>query len=175
MIVNKSITAFQNLLDLIELSNPNPIVVGHDQVTVGALTVLDAGTGYNCEIVLNAVAGKGFTGSVTIRYNRMLLSAAIALDPTPVELAVDTTAAQAIDLIAEKYALINNEIEILGTFVKPFMTELLPQTYTIRADDPNSYVYTSDEVQVTVQWPNLAEAVHTAVNVTMPTYFSAFL
>lgn len=175
MIVNKSISAFQNLLDLIELSNPNPIVVGHDQVTVGALTVLDAGTGYNCEIVLNAVAGKGFTGSVTIRYNRMKLADAIALNPTSVEMAADTTAAQAIDLIATKYALINNEIEILGTFTKPFMTELVPQTYTIRADDPNSFVYTSDEVQVTVQWPSLAEPVHTAVHTTIPAYFSAFL
>lgn len=175
MLINNSVSAFQNLLNLIEEANPGGLVVEENQVSISAPTTLvpDAGVPYNTEVTLQAIALKGFTGQITVRYNRPTLDEVVAAYPGDVAMFPDTDVTQALELIAQKYNFLASEIELLGSFATPLAVDILPKSHAIQRLSDNSLLYTGEQVQITLMWPNVSEQLHAALHTTMaaPGYF----
>lgn len=150
MQINHTKSALQNLLDMIEAGNPNPVVVMDDQVTIGDPEVIDPATenGYDTRMTLTSIPSKGFTGPVTIRYHRAALPASV----TPVVL-TDTTSAGILEAIWVAHNIIPNEIAFVEDPVAPAEGEDKTTAVLVTTKAGGSFIYTPDEIIVEITWP----------------------
>ena len=151
MQINPSLSALQNLLNLVDVSNTGgPTSV--TQVTAGAPSVAtsETDTDVNTQVTLTAVAGQGFTGSVTIEYGRLSVADEAAAPTGNVPIPGYTTDASAILALVEAYyGFIPGEVSWV---TPPTVPDSLPATTTAEIQASGSLVYLDGNATVNLGW-----------------------
>jgi Concanavalin A-like lectin/glucanases superfamily len=149
MQVDPNKSAVQNLLALIDASNPG----APDQASEVVASAPVAGSFPNnadTKVTLTGaglVSGTNYTGSVDVTYKRLSLAAEAATPSGPVPLRVGSSAAAALSVIESYFGFIPAEISA------PDFTPLGTtgaQTVTLSAS--NSYVYEDGSTDISVNW-----------------------
>lgn len=158
-----------NLLALVNSANTGQTITG-SQVTAGTPSVkTDTGDGRNTTVVLSAVAGQGFSGTVSLNYTRRALSDGVV--GTPDYTLTETTGLDASVVLADictKLGLVASELHLTDgqatptTYTGPITTKPATVTLTVNA---GSLLYVDGLTQaITMTWND--EALTTAVTTT---------
>lgn len=113
MQIDPSKTASANILDLVNAANAG-LNLTAAQVTMGVPTVkTDAGDGRNTSVVLTAVAGQGFSGTVTMNYARRPLNDNVASPSFATTQSVGVDAAAVVAALATANGLVASELQLV--------------------------------------------------------------
>jgi hypothetical protein len=162
MKIDPSKSAIQNLLLLIDASNPNAPNLPNE-VTVSNLTSGSFPNGGDTKVTLTGTGPHGstvnFGGSVDVTYKRLTLAAEAALPAGPINLTLNMglTAAQVIAQAVTYFGFIASEVSAPGYAVP---TTAGTQTLTLQAS--GSYVYEDGSTGVQLNWtpPKTAMLLH---------------
>lgn len=105
-------SALQNVLDLVDSQNP-AAPNREAQVTTSNLQAVNDPTnhpGMDTSVEIDAVAGQGYTGAVTVYYDRVALATQVAAESGAAALTSTMTAEQMLAAVATHFNLIVAEI-----------------------------------------------------------------
>lgn len=173
MIIDRTKTGLENLLNLIKLSNPNASVLDADDVTVSSFwkTWNDVG---NTSAQMHGVESQGKGGYVLLTYDRALLADVMAAHPGKVELTSLATDATAFEEVCAKLMLLSEDAQFVEEIVKPNFIQYPEQVYNLTTVAEGSLIYEPTYAEVQVVWPSPAEPFHTFLHTTMsvPGFFN---
>jgi hypothetical protein len=150
MQINPSLSALQNLLNLVDVSNTGgPTSV--TQVTAGAPSAAtsETDTDVNTQVTLTAIAGQGFTGSVTIEYGRLSVAAEAASPSGSITVYNYQTDAQVLAAIENYLGFIPGEVTLAASPTRP---GTYPGTGTAEIQASGSLVYLDGNATVNLNW-----------------------
>jgi hypothetical protein len=139
-------SALQNVIDLVDSQNPQA-PTKESQVTTSHLQAVDDQTnhpGMDTSVELDAVEGQGYTGAVTVYYDRVALSTQVAAETGSCMLASSMTAEEMLTAVASYFNLILAEISFVTTPVNG------DAAATIQAS--GSLVYEDGQTTVSLNW-----------------------
>lgn len=173
--IDKTKSALDNLLAIV--NSGNSLSITNAQVTAGAPSVkTDTGDGRNTNVTLTAVAGQGFTGSVTVAYTRRGLNDSVASPVDSLTTATGTDAASIVSTLANQLGLVATELHLedpanAGVALSGPVTGNQANLNLVAST--SSLLYTSGATQsIAMTWT--AEALSTAVsNTNLPGFANA--
>lgn len=137
MKIDISKTPQANLLALVNAKATRAYTA--DQLTFGSATVNSAnGATKNTVVTLTAVEGKGFAGTVDVRYNRLGLDKGVASPDLTLTVSDSATSASLLTQAAAQLGLRESDVEWSGTITVP--ADGQSNTATLKAKDA-SYLY----------------------------------
>lgn len=144
-------SALANLLAVVDQLNPDS-ATQESQVTasnIQSVSGVENDPTANTSVLLTAVAGQGFSGSVTVNYERLALSdeAASPTDPCPVHSSQD--AASLLATVSAYYGFILAEVQWNAAPVAPGS---FPNTTTEVVKCAGSLVYLDGTANVQLAW-----------------------
>ena len=150
MKIDPTKSAVQNLLALIDASNPSAPDLPNE-VTISNLQTGSFANGADTKITLTGTGPQGstanFVGSVDVTYKRLALSAETATPAGPVNLRVSNDAAAALLAVEQYFGFIPGELTA-PDFTPSGTTGL--QTVTLHSS--GSYIYEDGTVDVSINW-----------------------
>jgi Concanavalin A-like lectin/glucanases superfamily len=153
MQIDPSKSAIQNLLALIDASNPGAPSLP-SEVTVSNLITGSFDNGGDTQVTLTGTGPQGshanFSGSVDVTYKRLSLAAEAASPAGPVPLVYGVTGSALLPVVADYFGFIASEISFTTTPVAP---ESLPSTSTNTLQAAGSLIYEDGTVDVELSWP----------------------
>ncbi len=148
MPINATLTALENLLALINAANTTQVMTP-SEVSTGA-PVINA-TGLNTSVIVTSLANEGFTGAVTVNYNRRgLTDSVVTPNFTLAGVTINDTNATVLAKIAAQLGLVASELTFTGAL--NYMGPGGSSTGSI-ASNPGSLLYIDGSNQViTLNW-----------------------
>lgn len=164
MRINPTLSGLDNLMNLIEYANPNPVMVRGEQVNAEEPLELikkvkaskpnktdSTEVSYNTTVKLTAIATKGLKGELIVRYNRMNLQRQIDAIPGIVSIPNTASEMEVRTLIAKHYQLILRDFHLVDKYKAPGIKVVKTDTLRI-AGNVNSYLYLLEPVTITIRW-----------------------
>jgi hypothetical protein len=139
-------SALQNVLDLVDSQNP-AAPNREAQVTTSNLQAVSDPTnhpGMDTSVEIDAVAGQGYTGAVTVYYDRVALSDQVAAESGAAALTSTMTAVEMLAAVATHFNLILAEISWVTTPTNG------DATGTVQAS--GSLIYHDGQTSVALSW-----------------------
>lgn len=153
MKIDPTKSALQNLLALIDASNPSAPNLPNE-VTVSNLRTGSFANGGDTEVTLTGTGPQGstanFTGTVDVTYKRLTLADEAAVPAGPVPMTLGTSAADALAAIENYFGFVPAEITANG-----FVPATTAGTQTVTLSSSGSYLYEDGTTDVSVNWSSL--------------------
>jgi hypothetical protein len=175
MQINTSLSALDNLLALINAANTGQTITD-TQVTAGTPAEQTAdGQGRNTNVAINAVAGQGYTQTVT--YARRPLNDSVASPDFAVTETIGATAASIITALAATNGLVASELELQdpanGNAVVTGAISNSPATLNLVSITGSLLYIDASSQAVTFTWQEPQVALTTAIATTALSGFDA--
>jgi hypothetical protein len=110
--VTKTVQA--NFLALVIDANATASGLSLSQFTLGTVAVLTGNATKNSQVVLTAIKNMGYSGAITLNFNRLSVSSGVKTLPTAISINPADTQAIRITKVATALGLIQSEVTITG-------------------------------------------------------------